>query len=189
MRHRSFFLHCKVSQASALLAHHSLSCRLVRVGVKAQRSIPAGAGRYLGCQSSVRQPSPMLSTGCSRARPGQGAHLRASRRLKEDGSGALLPTWADIAGIFGRRGAANPLIQGGAPDRIRTCDLCLRRAALYPAELRVLSTDQRRTIGQAGRRRQWLGAGLPPHPNPLLPREERGRSRCRLRSPSAPPGP
>ena len=27
----------------------------------------------------------------------------------------------------------------GAPDRIRTCDLCLRRAALYPAELRVQS--------------------------------------------------
>ena len=27
--------------------------------------------------------------------------------------------------------------QDGAPDRIRTCDLCLRRAALYPAELRV----------------------------------------------------
>jgi hypothetical protein len=26
----------------------------------------------------------------------------------------------------------------GAPDRIRTCDLCLRRAALYPAELRAL---------------------------------------------------
>jgi hypothetical protein len=26
----------------------------------------------------------------------------------------------------------------GAPDRIRTCDLCLRRATLYPAELRVL---------------------------------------------------
>ena len=25
-----------------------------------------------------------------------------------------------------------------APDRIRTCGLCLRRAALYPAELRVL---------------------------------------------------
>ena len=48
----------------------------------------------------------------------------------------------------------------------------------------------RRTAGahhrQAGRRRQWLGAGLPPHPNPLLPREERGRSRCRLRSPFRP---
>src|SRR5206468_1275907 len=27
--------------------------------------------------------------------------------------------------------------QAGAPERIRTCDLCLRRAALYPAELRV----------------------------------------------------
>ena len=25
----------------------------------------------------------------------------------------------------------------GAPDTIRTCGLCLRRAALYPAELRV----------------------------------------------------
>ena len=28
--------------------------------------------------------------------------------------------------------------ESGAPDRIRTCDLCLRRAALYPAELRAL---------------------------------------------------
>lgn len=25
----------------------------------------------------------------------------------------------------------------GPPDRSRTCDLCLRRASLYPAELRV----------------------------------------------------
>ena len=30
------------------------------------------------------------------------------------------------------------LYVGGAPDRIRTCDLRLRRATLYPAELRVL---------------------------------------------------
>ena len=29
------------------------------------------------------------------------------------------------------------LFGSGAPDRIRTCDLCLRRAALYPTELRV----------------------------------------------------
>ncbi len=40
----------------------------------------------------------------------------------------------------------NPCVQNGpwgvgAPDRIRTCDLCLRRAALYPAELRVLPGD------------------------------------------------
>ncbi len=27
--------------------------------------------------------------------------------------------------------------EGGAPDRIRTCDPCLRRAILYPAELRA----------------------------------------------------
>ncbi len=30
-------------------------------------------------------------------------------------------------------------LAAGAPDRIRTCDLRLRRATLYPAELRVLS--------------------------------------------------
>ena len=29
------------------------------------------------------------------------------------------------------------LQRNGAPDTIRTCDLCLRRATLYPAELRV----------------------------------------------------
>ena len=28
-------------------------------------------------------------------------------------------------------------LNDGAPDRIRTCDLRLRRASLYPAELRV----------------------------------------------------
>ena len=27
--------------------------------------------------------------------------------------------------------------ESGAPERIRTSDLCLRRAALYPAELRA----------------------------------------------------
>ncbi len=30
-----------------------------------------------------------------------------------------------------------PVFEIGAPDKIRTCDLCLRRATLYPAELRV----------------------------------------------------
>src|SRR4051794_6406412 len=29
------------------------------------------------------------------------------------------------------------VVETGAPDTIRTCDLCLRRATLYPAELRV----------------------------------------------------
>src|SRR5713101_3261192 len=37
------------------------------------------------------------------------------------------------------RGAHRPATQKdiGAPDTIRTCDLCLRRMALYPAELRA----------------------------------------------------
>ena len=29
----------------------------------------------------------------------------------------------------------------GAPDRIRTCDPCLRRAVLYPTELRALGLE------------------------------------------------
>ena len=40
-----------------------------------------------------------------------------------------------------RHNQKNPLVAGsldyGAPERIRTSDLCLRRAALYPAELRA----------------------------------------------------
>ncbi len=38
----------------------------------------------------------------------------------------------------------------GAPDRIRTCDLCLRRAALYPAELRALRCRTGRIIHYPG---------------------------------------
>src|ERR1700719_1091417 len=36
----------------------------------------------------------------------------------------------------------------GAPDRIRTCDLCLRRATLYPAELRALRAIQYPIVGR-----------------------------------------
>src|SRR5579863_10088747 len=36
--------------------------------------------------------------------------------------------------------------KSGAPDRIRTCGLCLRRATLYPAELRAQSPA--RTTGR-----------------------------------------
>src|SRR6185437_489343 len=38
------------------------------------------------------------------------------------------------------------LTKTGAPDRIRTYDLCLRRAALYPAELRVQERAQEKWI-------------------------------------------
>src|ERR1700727_316643 len=39
----------------------------------------------------------------------------------------------------------------GAPDTIRTCDLCLRRATLYPAELRV----HRGSFSRLAEHRQW----------------------------------
>ena len=43
----------------------------------------------------------------------------------------------------------------GAPDTIRTCDLCLRRATLYPAELRVRCGSFSRLAG--GRQRPNQG--------------------------------
>ena len=52
----------------------------------------------------------------------------------------------------------------GAPDTIRTCDLCLRRATLYPAELRVQWGSFSR-LGRDGQRprpgwprRTWQGS-------------------------------
>ena len=44
-----------------------------------------------------------------------------------------------------RSPSRSKVIEGiGAPDRIRTCDLCLRRATLYPTELRVLGSREPR---------------------------------------------
>ena len=40
-------------------------------------------------------------------------------------------------------------IRNGAPDRIRTCDPCLRRAILYPAELRARGRYSRMGAGRA----------------------------------------
>jgi hypothetical protein len=42
----------------------------------------------------------------------------------------------------------------GAPDTIRTCDLCLRRATLYPAELRVRLRERARSLPERGRPRK-----------------------------------
>jgi hypothetical protein len=64
---------------------------------------------------------------------------------------ALLAGWRTVPGARLELRATAPLAlppatepalavdvrENGAPDRIRTCGLCLRRAALYPAELRV----------------------------------------------------
>ena len=51
--------------------------------------------------------------------------------------------------------------EAGAPDTIRTCDLCLRRATLYPAELRVRIAGGGGCIAEsrAGRKRPGARAG------------------------------
>lgn len=63
----------------------------------------------------------------------------------------MVPKWSQN---FSSQKTKNYLIEkywkNGAPDRIRTCDLCLRRATLYPAELRV----QRRSVGSPDGR--WI---------------------------------
>src|SRR5262245_38071252 len=69
------------------------------------------------------------------------------------------------SGSSARRRLSPPLLQGnratttfvvlyanGAPERIRTSDLCLRRATLYPAELRARAVryiDDRSMSGNA----------------------------------------
>ena len=51
----------------------------------------------------------------------------------------VVPIWS----LFGPRGEnvrrclLGKALEDGPPERIRTSDLCLRRAALYPAELRA----------------------------------------------------
>src|SRR5881392_686978 len=61
----------------------------------------------------------------------------------------------------------------GAPDTIRTCDLCLRRATLYPAELRVRLPPH--LADWPGRGNGSLVAALPrispprTHPSRLIP--------------------
>ncbi len=57
------------------------------------------------------------------------AHPRGSHQPSE------LPATKNPANMQG-------FVVTGAPERIRTSDLCLRRAALYPAELRVLERPQ-----------------------------------------------
>src|SRR5579862_659636 len=47
--------------------------------------------------------------------------------------------------------ACQVIERAGAPDTIRTCDLCLRRATLYPAELRVRCAS----FSRLARHRQW----------------------------------
>ena len=66
--------------------------------------------------------------------------------------------------------------ENGALGRIRTCDLCLRRAALYPTELRVhwRAARKRRTYGKFGLLATGFGA-----PAAGARRSTAAASRCR----------
>ena len=70
---------------------------------------------------------------------------------------ALMRQAAAIPGLSEpqRAGFAAVKAKIGAPDTIRTCDLCLRRATLYPAELRVRCASFSRLAGP--RQRPGLG--------------------------------
>src|SRR5215469_4588005 len=89
-------------------------------------------------------------------------HLRAQwddrpRLRKCTGWPAAVPVLALVASSRTAAGMAAPTrlairsrTSSGAPEKIRTSDLCLRRATLYPAELRARAALDSRT----GRRRQ-----------------------------------
>ena len=53
------------------------------------------------------------------------------------------PAWGDGVPAEGRWRGSGPQVpsENGAPDRIRTCGLRLRRPTLYPAELRAHDVD------------------------------------------------
>ena len=70
--------------------------------------------------SIVFKPRPMVKVGTF--------YVPQPRRGPREGAKSLIRTW--MAG--GRKGRGD-----GAPETIRTSDLCLRRATLYPAELRA----------------------------------------------------
>src|SRR5205809_1047607 len=66
------------------------------------------------------------------------ANSRSTNRIRRLAFGPMCT--AAVGSVVQARCTAEDRInrlEVGAPDRIRTCDLCLRRAALYPAELRV----------------------------------------------------
>src|SRR6185312_11177374 len=101
-----------------------------------------------------------------------------SARWRSVGTASLavgLCRWRPLAGILPARwrsvfvSSLRSLTKTGAPDRIRTYDLCLRRAALYPAELRALTSLVARPVKPviAGQAYSQKPKGLPaPWPPP-----------------------
>src|SRR3954453_12284293 len=74
----------------------------------------------------------------------------------------------------------------GAPDRIRTCGLCLRRATLYPAELRVRLRVHLADCPAGGNvlLGRWRGAGARPFQKRVFPAISAREAFPRRESPS-----
>ena len=77
-----------------------------------------------------------------RRQPNRGVRRSVPQGLEQERPQPTKGGYKSCLGRAGRRGKENAAYSGmiwgtGAPERIRTSDLCLRRAALYPAELRA----------------------------------------------------
>src|SRR5687767_13265567 len=80
---------------------------------------------------------------CSRCFAARATGSTGMNERREAPKAALSPTGLNHHRIRAEKIAATAAFGGiGAPDTTRTCDLCLRRAALYPTELRVLNATQ-----------------------------------------------
>ena len=160
---------------------------------RARRRIRIGLDR-IGDQRITKRRQRRLQT-----RPGLRLHSRrridVDRRADRLGDRGerhpLAPNFTVAAGEMGIIASTGPKWGGwesGAPKRIRTSDLCLRRAALYPAELWVQSG--RRRLSKGPREGPALIAPPPP-PSPPLGAAAPSRRRRNLhrQSPDPPPAP
>jgi hypothetical protein len=102
----------------------------------------------LGAHCQLRPPErPSVSVAAALTRGGEIVAWRPSVRLmgRPERRSIFVRELSRVSGrarlkSLARGGLACAILRAakdGAPDRIRTYDLCLRRAALYPAELRV----------------------------------------------------
>ena len=113
------------------------------------RTMPLGDGAQLRSRYPVRNwgSSAFGRGACARSpRPassvcrGAGEHSRHPARYSSACAQCGKNLWEKSQRCERSRQKTNDInILYGAPDTIRTCDLCLRRATLYPAELRALS--------------------------------------------------
>ena len=155
---------------------HALSLRsaAVRAPDSARSHSPSSKRHRMAAapKRRMRSHSPAASTTCRRAAATGGVthhpEHRGSTTPAQGSAGAQPPQAAErqrakttlLARCFGPGQEPGVQIQNGAPDRIRTCDPCLRRAILYPAELRAPAAivARARRAGQTGP--PWPSAGV-----------------------------